>query len=145
MLNDFSMVLATIATSLAIYLGLGNAEDPEMLNVMGTGEAAENEEDEKEAATAETDSTITTSTSTSKTSASTAASSVTFAKKGKKVVEDWDAGEDAMAAEEDYLKTERENSSAVGDDEEYDQLMSVYKAFKKLKTEFDEKFLLIWA
>ncbi|RDW71562.1 hypothetical protein BP6252_08125 [Coleophoma cylindrospora] len=138
-LNDFSMVLATICTSLAIYLGLGSTEDPEMLDVMGSGDAAENDADEQIAAT-DTETTIS--------SASVAPSAPpTLIKKGKKgIVDDWDAGEDALVAEEDFLKNEMvEEGRGETDDEEYEKLMNVYRAFRKLKTEFDEKFRAIWA
>jgi hypothetical protein len=135
-LNDFSLVLATIATSLALYLGLGSDADPEMLDVMGSGDAAENDGDEAMAADAILDSTA---------MKTTPAPQQTFAKKGKKVVDDWDAGEDAIVAEENYMKSEGANGTGVTDDEEYDKLMNVYKAFRKLKTEFDSKFREIWA
>lgn len=136
MLNDFSMVLATIATSLALYLGLDSDTDPEMLDIMGSGDAAENDADEEVAAkTTEPE-------PTSRTAAPAATAPV---RKSKKVAEDWGASEDAMVAEEDYLKSEGLNGTGATDDEEYDKLMNVYKAFRKLKTEFDEKFIAIGA
>jgi hypothetical protein len=134
-LNDFSMVLATIATSLALHLGLGSSEDPEMLDVMGSGDAAENDADAEEAEAAVPEATI-------KVAPTTQAAPV---RKSKKVADDWDASEDAMVAEENYLKSEGLNGTGATDDEEYDKLMNVYKAFRKLKTEFDEKFRAIWA
>ena len=130
------MVLATIVTSLALYLGLASDADPEMLDIMGSGDAAENEQDEEVAATVVTDTAST---------KSTASSQPAIVKKGKKVVDDWDAGEDAMVEEENYLKSEGQNGTGATDDEEYDKLMNVYKAFRKLKAEFDEKFRAIWA
>jgi hypothetical protein len=130
------MVLATIATSIALHLGLGSDADPEMLDVMGTGDAAENDADEKIAAATVSDAPT----------VSAAATQITAPhKKSKKIVDDWDAGEDALVAEEDYLKSEGLNGTGATDDEEYDKLMNVYKAFRKLKTEFDEKFRAIWA
>lgn len=134
------MVLATVSTSLALYLGLGNADDPEMLDVMGSGDAAENEQDEEVAAATVSDTASTTSRSTTATQSTSAET-----RKKKKVVDDWDAGEDALVAEEEYLATEEAKGEAVTDDEEYEKLMKVYKAFRKLKTEFDEKFRAIWA
>ncbi|TVY82683.1 putative helicase [Lachnellula suecica] len=135
MLNDFSMVLATIATSLAIYLGLDSGADPEMLDIMGSGDAAENDADEEVAAKTEPE-------PAAKSNAPAQAAPV---RKSKKVAEDWDAGEDAIAAEEDYLKSEGLKGTGATDEEEYDKLMNVYKAFRKLKTEFDEKFIAIGA
>ncbi|KAG0652619.1 putative helicase [Hyphodiscus hymeniophilus] len=135
-LNDFSMVLATVATSLALYLGLGNDSDPEMLDIMGTGDVAENEEDEKDAAAIIPETPSATKTATPQ---------QPIVRKSKKVVDDWGAGEDALVAEEDALKSAVLNGISATDDEEYDKLMNVYKAFRKLKTEFDAKFMAIWA
>jgi hypothetical protein len=135
-LNDFSMVLATIVTSLALYLGLGTSSDPEMLDVMGTGDAAENDADEKDAAAVILE---------APTTMKPATNPQPFIKKSKKVLDDWDAGEDALVAEEDALESAVLNGVSVTDEEEYDKLMNVYRAFRKLKTEFDEKFLVIWA
>lgn len=129
------MVLATIATSIALHLGLGSDADPEMLDVMGSGDAAENDADEQEAAAAVPDALPK--------SAQPAQTTAPIRK--KKVVDDWDAGEDALVAEENYLKSEGLNGTGATDDEEYDKLMNVYKAFRKLKTEFDAKFREIWA
>jgi hypothetical protein len=130
------MVLATVATSLALYLGLGNESDPEMLDVMGTGDAAENEEDEKDAAAIIPEIPAAVKATTSQ---------QPVARKSKRVVDDWDAGEDALVAEEHALKSAVLNGISATDDEEYDKLMNVYKAFRKLKTEFDAKFKAIWA
>jgi len=135
MLNDFSMVLATIATSLALYLGLDSDADPEMLDIMGSGDAAENDADEEVAAKTEPE----------PAARSNAPAQAAPVRKSKKVADDWGASEDAMVAEEDYLKSEGLNGTGATDDEEYDKLMNVYKAFRKLKTEFDEKFRAIWA
>lgn len=138
MLNDFSLVLATISTSLALYLGLGTDGDGEMLDVMGSGDLAENDGDEAMAADSIPDLPPAGTISSSKAAAP-------FVKKGKKVVEDWDAGEDAMDAEEKYLESEGVDGMGATDDEEYEKLMNVYKAFRKLKVEFDGKFREIWA
>ncbi|TGO55436.1 hypothetical protein BCON_0092g00190 [Botryotinia convoluta] len=134
-LNDFSMVLATIATSLALHLGLGQDTDSELLDVMGAGDSVENENDEKMAEDSIPQ------------AVSGPSSEVQQAQpvRRKKVVDDWDAGEDRLAAEEDYLEKEKESGAGATDDEEYEKLMTVYRAFRKLKTEFDEKFRAIWA
>lgn len=129
------MVLATITTSLALYLGLGNDADPEMLDVMGSGDAQENEGDEQVAAAEEK--TPTGPASNEQRQAPTI--------RKKKVAEDWDAGEDALVEEEDFHKNESQSGTAASDSEEYEQLLNVYKAFKKLKAEFDSKFIAIFA
>jgi hypothetical protein len=136
------MVLATIATSLALYLGLGVDSDSEMLDVMGSGDAAENDIDAEIAETSVPDPN---STAAIIKNAAAAAQQVPIARKGKKVVDDWDAGEDKLTAEEDFLKSEDLKGTGATDDEEYEKLMNVYKAFRKLKTEFDAKFREIWA
>lgn len=153
-LNDFSMILATICTSLAIYLGIASADsDAEMLD-MGAGEAAEAEADEQEAAALElaSASSVMSGTTNSKSTISSASSVASggklFSKSKKKVADDWDADEDELTAEDKFRESEKANGSGTGsksDDEEYEQLMSVYQAFKKLRTEFDEKFKAIFA
>ncbi len=130
------MVLATITTSLALHLGLAHEGDSEMLDVMGSGDAAENEADEEVAATTIAE---------PSTMKFHAPSIPPPPKKSKKVVDDWNAGEDALVAEEDYLKSEALKEMGVNEDEEYDKLLDVYKSFRKLKAEFDEKFRAIWA
>ncbi|ESZ96877.1 hypothetical protein SBOR_2742 [Sclerotinia borealis F-4128] len=134
-LNDFSMVLATIATSLALHLGLGQDTDAELLDIMGAGDSVENENDEKMAEDAIPQAV----------SAPSGELQQAQPVRRKKVVDDWDAGEDRLAAEEDYLEKEKESGAGATDDEEYQKLMTVYRAFRKLKTEFDEKFRAIWA
>ncbi|KAF4635469.1 hypothetical protein G7Y89_g2618 [Cudoniella acicularis] len=111
--------------------------DPEMLDVMGSGDAAENDGDEQVAAKTET--------VTPTTQQQNAPAQAAPVRKSKKVVDDWDAGEDAIDAEEKFLENGGLNGTGATDDEEYDKLMNVYKAFRKLKTEFDEKFRAIWA
>jgi len=108
-----------------------------MLDVMGSGDAAENDVDEQIAAEKEKLPEAITKSATAPTAP--------VVRKGKKVVDDWDAGEDAITAREDYLAREQATGVGANDDEEYDKLMNVYKAFRKLKVEFDSKFREIWA
>ncbi|PQE30888.1 DEAD DEAH box helicase protein [Rutstroemia sp. NJR-2017a WRK4] len=133
-LNDFSMVLATICTSLALYLGLEDS-DAEILDVMGAGDEVENANDERMAEDG---------TQTVSVSAPPSLKEQPKPVRGRRVVESWDAYEDKLAAEEDFLQEELDNNAA-SDDEEYEKLKNVYRAFRKLKTEFDEKFRAIWA
>jgi hypothetical protein len=130
------MILATIATSIALHLGLGADGDPDMLDVMGSGDLAENNGDEEIAAAIEPDTT---------TAATAVQAQKPSIRKSRRVVDDWDAGEDALIAEEDALKKEASKGTGLTDDEEYSKLMNVYKAFRKLKTEFDGKFIQIFA
>lgn len=116
------MVLATIVTSLAVYLGLGNNADPEMLDVMGSGDLAENDADADIA-----EEIITDPSAAAKAPVMAIAGQI---KRSKKVADDWDAGEDALVAEEDYRKTEAANATSTSDPEEYEKLMTVYRAFR---------------
>lgn len=136
-LNDFSMILATIVTSLALHLGLHSDADPEMLDVMGSGDVAENDADAEVAAALVPE--------PGPTGGKFAPPVPPPAVKKEKVVEDWGASEDALQAKEEHLKNESLNGTGATDDEEYDKLLNVYKAFRLLKTAFDEKFFLIFA
>lgn len=147
-LNNFSLVLATIVTSLAGYLGLGKGDvDEEILETMGFGDLVENDEDEEMAETSTI--TITTSTSMQSTLSTPSASSGSMGagnQKSKRVAEDWDAAEDAIVAKQQIDEEEEAKTAHFGtDDQEYKKLMKVYRAFKKLKTDFDTKFQAIWA
>lgn len=145
-LNDFSLVLATIQTSLANYLGLGKGGgDEDQLDVMGGGDAAENDNDEEEAANAVPTVAPAALTGVAPTGAQGLTASGLPVRKGRKnVADDWDADEDAMVAKE-KIDAEVLGPGVDTDDEEYDKLMQVYRAFTKLKKEFDSKFREIWA
>lgn len=130
-LNDFSLVLATISTSLGNYLGLGLDPDMDQLDVMGSGDIIENAQDEEHAEAA-------VGTITNQVAESTPAATPIR----KKVAANWEAAEDALASD---ALNESELASPEDDNEEYAKLMNVYKAFQMLKTEFDFKFREIWA
>lgn len=106
-----------------------------MLDVMGSGDLAENVGDEQIAA----------DTVPEVIAKTTSGPQAPVFQKKKKVVDDWDTGEDALVAEEDYMKKEKAEANGATDDEEYERLLNVYRAFKKLKAEFDAKFREIWA
>lgn len=140
-LNDFSLVLGTICAALAIYLGQvqGRDADEELLNVMGQGDAVENDKDEQEAAEAAA-AEVALPKIDERPTAPTAAP---VPRKGKRgVVDEWGVAEDALQEEE---RQEWEIEERGTDVEEYDRLMTVYRAFRKLKAEFDGKFKEIWA
>jgi hypothetical protein len=128
-LNDFSLILATIKTSLASHLGLRGEGEGEMLD-MGGGDAAENDEDEEEAAVGPT---------TTTTATTTATTTTTAAPRRRKLADDWDADEDATAARE-QLDALVLGDGVDTDDDEYAKLLCVYRAFARLKAEFDAKF-----
>ncbi|KFZ08458.1 hypothetical protein V502_09341 [Pseudogymnoascus sp. VKM F-4520 (FW-2644)] len=141
-LNDFSLVLGTVCAALAVYLGVvvaGRDADDEIMGVMGMGDVAENEQDEKEAeeVMGQEDARI------GGPGAAVAGGPAAVPRKGKKgVAEEWGEAEDKLQEEE---RMEEEWEERGTDDEEYERLLKVYRAFRKLKAEFDAKFLEIWA
>ncbi|OBT53071.1 hypothetical protein VE04_07983 [Pseudogymnoascus sp. 24MN13] len=140
--TDFSLVLGTVCAALAVYLGVvvaGRDADDEMLGVMGMGDVAENEQDEKEAEEwmGQADARI------GGAGAPAAGGPAAVPRKGKKgVAEEWGEAEDKLQEEE---RMEEEWEERGTDDEEYERLLKVYRSFRKLKAEFDAKFLEIWA
>lgn len=137
-LNDFSLVLATIVASLGTYLGLGVKGDEELLDVMGSGDAAENEVDEEFAA-------VQAPATNAFAAAPVAAPAVVNRKSKKNVADDWGDDEDKLDAADQAAEAGGIGRGSVSEDKEYDGLMNVYRSFKKLKVEFDTKFREIWA
>lgn len=136
-LNDFSLVLATIKTSLANFLGLGLDTDADMLDVMGGGDVAENDDDEKLADDLESGrAPIVGSTPTSGQQVTT---------RRKKVADDWDKEEDKLVEAAENASLGDEEGKTGSDEEDYQELLQVYKAFTMLKKEFDDKFREMWA
>ncbi|KAF1943992.1 P-loop containing nucleoside triphosphate hydrolase protein [Clathrospora elynae] len=149
-LNDLSMTLATITTSLTNFLGLGAESDLDFIDVRGGGD---DEEENRE------DKMLPTDAATEASFATTAASNskvppkqeLAFApkKKAKKVVEE--SWEDEMG--DSASESEVEESWDADDDddkekptwEEGEGLLNVLKAFKALKEDFDTKFKAMWA
>ncbi|KAF2185444.1 hypothetical protein K469DRAFT_160360 [Zopfia rhizophila CBS 207.26] len=145
MLNDFSLVLATIVTSLSNFMKLTPESDLDFADVRGEGEEAdERQEDElmPEDSGYETASTI--PTRTAKVGGNQ--QEMTARQKKKKVVDSWD-DEDL----EDEVEVENKNvkNTTMQDEEkpawENGGLLNVLKAFRMLREEFDEKFRAIWA
>jgi hypothetical protein len=150
MLNDFSLVLATIVTSLANFMHLSAEEDIDLTLTAGSGDTKELAQDDK---LAEEDDG---STPSSSTNSKPPPPPPTSAKKTK-VAEDWDDGDDD---DDDESDTEDDNQTGDNGDstangvnkgmfEGWDNdalgLKKVLEAFKSLKTEFDEKFKAIGA
>ncbi|KAH8807909.1 hypothetical protein F5884DRAFT_821438 [Xylogone sp. PMI_703] len=145
-LNDFSLVLATIVTSLAVHLGFGGDDDPDMLNVVGSGDAIQKEVDEKAAGAASSEGDDANSTSSVSTTNKTPTKGVVV--KQETVADNWDESKDGEGSEEDSSsKSSLENDILAKEihDTDYRELLNVYKAFRMLQTEFNEKFKAIWA
>ena len=141
-LNDFSLVLGTVCAALAVYLGVvmgGREADEEMLGVMGMGDVAENEMDEKEAEEVMGREEA----KAGGPAGAGAAAAAAVPRTGKRgVAEEWGEAEDKLQEEE---RMEEEWEERGTDGEEYERLLRVYRAFRRLKAEFDAKFLEIWA
>lgn len=131
LLNDFSLILATIITSLANFLHLKETQELDMLNIVGSGDALEINEDEN---IADEQSTPSIAKIQPKQTAPTP--------KKKAVVESWDA-----EAEGDEAESSSGEGSTASNGMEMDEigLLKVYKTFVQLKAEFDEKFKAIFA
>lgn len=147
-LNDLSMTLATITTSLSNFLGLGSESDLDFIEVRGGGDdEEENREDKLLPADATAEATTATNTAANKGPAKQELS-IQPKKKAKKIVaESWDDEDDN--SEESESEVEDEWDAADGQDppawEEGEGLLNVLKAFKALKEDFDTKFRAMWA
>ncbi|KAL8773244.1 MAG: hypothetical protein Q9209_001922 [Squamulea sp. 1 TL-2023] len=158
LLNDFSLVLATIQTSLANFMKLPEASGGDMEDLVGGGDEGVNRDDE--AIMAEPDSgygsaaSSVIDASTNETAASHTANRSGGGKSNKKKVED--SWEDAADADAQKALEEEEEAAAAwdeGDSDEEPQTVKeleigfrrIYKSFRKLKMEFDEKFKAMFA
>lgn len=146
LLNDFSMVLATVTTSLANFLKVEPIDDGDMVDVVGQGDAMEEDmggEEESDASSLKF--------SMSETSTSTAPTQVSISKAKKVVPDSWDEEPDTQddpttkngAAYDPWMDDDNYNDSSDPSPEE--GLMDVLTAFQMLKAEFDAKFFAMWA
>ncbi|KAL9122859.1 MAG: hypothetical protein Q9187_000595 [Circinaria calcarea] len=131
LLNDFSLILATIITSLANFLHLKETQELDMLNIVGSGDALEINADEKLADELE-----------APPMAQIQPKQTASAPKKKAVAESWDDeddGENARSSSGDG------NNASKGTEMDEIGLLKVYSAFVQLKAGFDEKFKAIFA
>lgn len=158
-LNDFSMVLATITTTLENFLNpKGNDVDMDMLNVGGRGDSREFETDamfvDEEAA--EMGAEATEPDRQERVVPAVSGKGIPRRAVKGKVAESWE--DDLIEEVENIISekgkpnhaTSRPNPRLVEPGEGLDQtrrssLVLVYKAFSELKTEFDDKFRAMWA
>lgn len=153
LLNDFSLVLATITTSLLNFMKLKEGTDMDMLDVMGDLDIHEEDEDNDVAAEEEQQSDVF--------GPSTLDSVITLSERPKQVskkkaknTESWEDiadEEDALhrreerrAANEAQLKAETAEALTSGQGSN-EGLKDVLKAFQKLHKEFTTKFRAMWA
>ncbi|KAE8548143.1 hypothetical protein EYB25_009937 [Talaromyces marneffei] len=155
-LNDFSMVLATITTTLENFLNpKGNDVDMDMLNVGGHGDSKEFETDAMfvDKKVAEMEAAATTQPGDRNRQEKVVPVLGTHSRRaGKgKVAESWE--DDLIADVEKVILNQNDSndkSGAVEPGKEMSQsrkssLALVYKAFIELKNDFDEKFKAMWA
>jgi hypothetical protein len=149
-LNDFSMVLATIVTSLSSFMKLSSDSDLDFIDVRGGGDDEEEEQEDKllpsQGGPAEVGGPVAAA-STNKGPVQQTTLPVQVAKKKKKVVDSWDDEEDDEESEEaenwDDDEDEEDKEALAWD--EGAGLLNVLKAFKLLKADFDTKFKAMWA
>jgi hypothetical protein len=148
-LNDLSMTLATITTSLSSFLGLANESDLDFIDVRGGGDdEEENREDKMLPSDTATEASATTTGSSNKGPVKQDLTIQPKRKLKKKVEESW---EDEMGSESEESEVEESWDAEDDDDkeppawEEGEGLLNVLKAFKALKEDFDTKFRAMWA
>ncbi|KAF2860397.1 P-loop containing nucleoside triphosphate hydrolase protein [Piedraia hortae CBS 480.64] len=157
LLNDYSLVLATIITSLANFMKLRDSADMDMLDVMGEmdihNESQENSAASDENLTAASEASGPTSVADSAVSLPDRAK--TAPKRKAKNTEDWEAVADMEEQSvkrdewhaENARRLERETAEALdsGVNVSGEGLKDVLKAFQKLHAEFNVKFRAMWA
>lgn len=151
LLNDFSLILATIITSLMNFMKLKPANDLDMLEIMGNLDAVEEAEDDNMAAS-ETESKVDSVIA----DPSLQPEKPVISKAKAKKLDSW---EDAADAEESFDKKSAAKKAAAEEEEvragltdaAWDGpggekgLVKVLKAFQKLQVEFNVKFKAMWA
>ncbi|KAK1989572.1 hypothetical protein LX36DRAFT_33320 [Colletotrichum falcatum] len=143
-LKDFSLILATVVTSLKIFLGSDDVDDAGMVDVQDAGDILEEERFDAGFVPQS-------SGAPRPTPASSGLRSKANLKK-QKVADSWEVESDSDEAVEDtpdqgfYASRTGEGpvplSWVEGDGK---GLINVHKAFKLLQLEFDEKFRKVWA
>jgi superfamily II RNA helicase len=147
-LNDFSMVLATIVTSLSNFMNLGTESELDFIDVRGGGDEADEEKEDKflpnDAA-----SEVTNLSGTTLNSGSGPVKQdlpIQVKKKKAKVMDSWedeDEEDEEEDVEEDWDADDADQEAPAW--EEGAGLLNVLKAFKALKEDFDTKFRTMWA
>lgn len=149
-LNDFSMVLATIVTSLSNFMNLSTESDLDLTDVRGEGDDEEERQEDRFVPDDSGYETASTASGVSRAAPDKKSLPVQIKKK-KKVAESWDD-----AADEEDLEVEiaeqREKKEAEAREkqekpawEEGTGLLNVLKAFKALQDDFNTKFRAMWA
>ncbi|PWY75483.1 DEAD/DEAH box helicase [Aspergillus heteromorphus CBS 117.55] len=148
-LNDFSLVLATIVTSFENFLKLSPGTDLDMIDATGSGDAHEIDLDDKIIdATPDRSTGIAgrpSAPAQAKAQAALAPTPAPVKKKKAKVADSWDDDmSDSSSEEEEEVKPAKLETTPV--DKLGDKgFLQVLKAFKLLQEEFNGKFRAMWA
>ncbi|KAF3481035.1 uncharacterized protein GIQ15_03794 [Arthroderma uncinatum] len=157
LLNDFSLVLATIVTSFENFLKLSPGTDADILDAIGSGDAHEGEVDLRAMQEATENMKLKgpgaldlRMTATAPTSPSSPAPITTTRK--KKVADSWeDEAEDDEADEKAAIEAERPpppeeaDGTPAASDRGNAGIYDVLRGFKLLQAEFNQKFKAMWA
>lgn len=152
LLNDFSLVMATIITTLLNFMKLQEGTDIDMLDIMGSMDAHEEAEDDK-VASSEEQSVASGPSLADSAIAMPERSKPTLVVKKAKNAESW---EDVANAEDTIIESEERRAAtaarlkaeadAEGDSDWNEKgLKDVLKALQKLNAEFSIKFRAMWA
>lgn len=153
-LNDFSLTLATIKTSIEGFLKPGSNIGADMLDVAGGGDDYENLVDDKAVDQIEAENAGKMDVKLDNKQASAAPVPTSRPRAKKVVIDSW---EDEMDDEDDEIEDEAINASKDASnglsskntqepvDNSYRSMFLVAKAFKELHAEFDNKFKAMWA
>ncbi|TQS38013.1 hypothetical protein Golomagni_01491 [Golovinomyces magnicellulatus] len=149
LLHDFSIVLETINTSLAIYLGIDNAtENSDVFDISECIDSDENENEKLSIAVAD----INIESSTLDTNkVANVFSSQPEKNRSSKILQSWDTDDynDVLSSGGKEIKSIVMNDdiskSRKFDELTFIKLRNVYTAFKLLRNEFDTKFKEIWS
>lgn len=162
-LNDFSMILSTLITSLDIFLDPSASKDPDLLDVAGRGDLKEIEIDDKladeENDTAGTAPNAKFGGPQRDAKGKTAANRNFNSRLQHEVPDSWEDeaiegteesfanGKSSVSHEEVEAEIDPNHNQSETQTEAQSRksLMLVLKAFHALKTEFDEKFKKMWA
>ena len=151
LLNDFSLVLATLIAALMGYIKLKDSTDMDMLDVMGNLDAHEEAEDDQAAVSEE---------QSDSTGPSLADSAISMPERPKQVskrsAKNADSWEDVADEEDARVRAEERKSGVAAEagtidsgvwigEEGGEGLKNVLKAFTKLHAEFNVKFRAMWA
>ncbi|KAK5707932.1 hypothetical protein LTR97_000471 [Elasticomyces elasticus] len=154
LLNDFSLVLATIVTSLLNFMKLREGTDMDMLDVMGDLDAHDEAEDNEVAASEEQSEMSGPSVADSAIALPDRQRQQVAPKKKAKNTESWeetaDQEDDAQQREAKRAANAARLEAEVGNTLEAaggspEGLKDVLKAFQKLREEFNVKFKAMWA